>query len=268
MIALHVRRAGTRRPGARPLVLLHGWSCHGGFFAPQFEALASETLVLAPDLPGHGLTGARVPRTIEAAADALADLLTAEDLSEVVLSGWSMGALVAFSLIERHGAGRLAALVVEDMTPKVLNEPAWALGSKNGLDDQRNAALLAALVPAWPAIAKAVAPRIFAEGIEPDPALLAFAAAEIGKADAVQVRDMWASLTAQDFRALLPEIDIPVVLVSGARSQLYDRAVAEWQAGRVPAARIAGFEHSGHAPHLEEPVRFNALLRDLIGRSG
>src|SRR5690606_27951114 len=127
------------------------------------------TLVLAPDLPGHGLTGARVPRTIEAAADALADLLTAEDLSEVVLSGWSMGALVAFSLIERHGAGRLAALVVEDMTPKVLNEPAWALGSKNGLDDQRNAALLAALVPAWPAIAKAVAPRIFAEGIEPDP---------------------------------------------------------------------------------------------------
>ena len=57
MTVLSFRAAGTRTLDARPLVLLHGWSCHGGFFRPQMEALGRMTRVIAPDLPGHGDCG-------------------------------------------------------------------------------------------------------------------------------------------------------------------------------------------------------------------
>ena len=66
---LHIAETGT----GRPLLLLHGWSCHGGFFAPQVEAFSERAHVIVPDLPGHGKTGRSGPDlTIAAAADAVA----------------------------------------------------------------------------------------------------------------------------------------------------------------------------------------------------
>ncbi|MHC5654720.1 alpha/beta fold hydrolase [Stappia sp. ICDLI1TA098] len=262
MTCLHVRRDGRSRPGARPLVLLHGWSCHGGFFAPQMTAFASRTLVLAPDLPGHGESAAFPAPTIEAAADALADLLDREDLSDVVLSGWSMGALVAWSLIARHGTARIARLVVEDMSPKVINTPDWPHGSLNGLDAARNLVFLRAIGSQWPRLAPATARRCFAA--DADPALVAWTEAEIRKADPLRLAAMWHSLTAQDFRPLMPRLDIPVTLAHGARSQLYSAETALWQAGQLPEARVLSFAASGHAPHLEESLAFNEMLGEQV----
>jgi len=260
--SLHVRRAGRLRPGVRPIVLLHGWSCHGGFFGPQMESLGRETLVLAPDLPGHGRSSEMRARTIEAAADAIHALLVAEDLQEVVVVGWSMGALVAWSMIERHGEDRLAALVIEDMSPKVLNGPDWALGTRNGLDAARNKVFMRALVAQWPRLAGATARRCLRK--DPDPELASWMENEIRKADGEALCEMWASLTQQDFRPLLPRLTLPVVLACGTDSQLYDAEAALWQKKHVAHARLATFANSGHAPHLEESALFSQILRDLL----
>ncbi len=265
---LSVRVAGNARPGRRPLVLLHGWSCHGGFFHPQLSAMADETLVVAPDLPGHGETAGRAELTIDAAADELAALVREHNLHGIVLVGWSMGAHVAYSYIERHGCERLSALVVEDMTAKVLNDENWQLGTRDGTDAERNVEILEAIVPYWPQLHPRIAEKIFARDLEPDADSFAFVLDQIARADPRLLRPMWASLTSQDFRALLPAIDVPTHLVSGARSVLYGHDVALWQAERIADATVHSFEASGHAPHLEEPGRFNALLMDLAGGSG
>ncbi|MFB9950644.1 alpha/beta fold hydrolase [Rhizobium puerariae] len=260
---LAVRSAGNIRPGRKPVVLLHGWSCHSGFFDPQFSALAGETIVIAPDLPGHGRTADKSELTIEGAADEVAALLSEKDLHDTVLAGWSMGAHVAYSLVERHGTERLACLVIEDMTAKVLNDDGWKLGTSDGTDSARNAQILGTIESHWPQLSYRIADRIFAREAETDPEMLAFAVTQIGAADPKLLRAMWASLTAQDFRALLPGIDIPAHLVTGARSRLYHRRVASWQAEHIRHATIHTFEASGHAPHLEEPGKFNRLLLDL-----
>ena len=261
-IPLHVRRAGQTCQGVRPLVLLHGWSCHGGFFAPQLEQLGHETLVLAPDLPGHGRSTKVQPRTIEAAADAVHALLVAEDLHEAVVVGWSMGALVAWSMIERHGEDRLSALVVEDMSPKVLNGPDWQFGTRNGLDVARNKVFLRALAAQWPRLAGATARRCLKE--DPDQSLASWMEGEIRKANGDALCEMWASLTEQDFRPLVPRLKLPVVLTRGARSQLYDAEAARWQKMRVARGHLVTFASSGHAPHLEESALFSQILRDLM----
>lgn len=265
MNRLHVRRAGTRRTGRRPLVMLHGWSCHGGFFEPQMQALGEQTLVLAPDLPGHGHSTGHLAPTIEAGADALHDLLADEAIQNAVLVGWSMGALVAWSMIERHGEDRLSALVVEDMSPKVVNAHDWQFGSRSGLDGARNAVFLKAIETQWPLLAAPTARRTFASGASRD--LLAFAEKEMRAADPRSIAAMWRSLTAQDFRGLIPRLGLPVLLARGAQSQLYDAGAAHWQCTQLPRARLHTFSASGHAPHLEEPGPFNDMLGEMIDPS-
>ncbi|WP_436637475.1 alpha/beta fold hydrolase [Microbaculum sp. FT89] len=259
--AMHVIEAGE----GRPLLCLHGWSCHGGFFGPQVEAFRSEARVVTPDLPGHGRTGRDGPAlTIEAAADAVAGYMAERGFENVIVVGWSMGAHVAYAMIERHGTSRLAGLVSIDMTPKVLNDDAWHLGLSDGLDAARNVGVRKSIQTHWPEIAPRIAKRIFARGLLADRDLLAFAEQQITAADPAMLAPMWASLTAQDFRDTIGRIDIPVLLAHGARSALYGPAMARWQRDRLRNGRLVTFPRSGHAPHLEEPAAFKALLSDFI----
>lgn len=260
---MHVRETGT----GRPMLLLHGWGCHGGFFAPQFEGLAADARLVAPDLPGHGQTGNAGPGlSIEAAADACAALLVDRDLSDVVLVGWSMGAAVAWSLIERHGQDRLGGLVVVDMTPRVFNDDTWQLGIRDGFDRDRNPRAVAAMTEDWPRYAGYVARAIFAEDSAADARLIAWVEAELNQADPSTLTPMWQSLVGQDFRRLLPRIGLPALIVRGEGSRLYSADVAEWQAAEMPDASVVSFRRSGHAPSLEEPDAFNAALRSFIRR--
>lgn len=258
--ALPVREAGR----GRPILFLHGWTCHGGFFEPQFEALAGQFHLIAPDLPGHG-AAPKAGLTIEDTADAVHRLIGDRALDQPLVVGWSMGAAIAWSMIARHGSARLSGLVVVDMSPKVLNQPDWKLGQRNGIDAVRNAHVLDTMTTNWPAYSTAVARNIFAEGSEQASPLEAWTAGEIARNDPATMTAMWRSLTAQDFRELIPAINLPVLIARGTKSRIYARETADWMAERLPDARVSMFRNSGHAPHLEEPAAFNTALTGFLG---
>ncbi len=138
------------------------------------------------------------------------------------------------------------------------------MGLSDQLDAKSNACVLLSIETHWKEIAPRIAQRIFATGVDPDRDLLAFAEQQIATADPKLLAPMWASLTGQDFRNLIPAIEIPVVLAHGAHSALYGPEVARWQAERLPHGRVAAFERSGHAPHLEEPCAFRDMLLELM----
>ena len=50
------------------------------------------------------------------------------------------------------------------------------------------------------------------------------------------------------------------------RSALYGDDTADHLVAALPHARAVRFERSGHAPHLEEPELFNAILKDFADR--
>ncbi len=258
---MHVRDEGS----GRPLVLLHGWSCAGLFFDGQVEALKPTCRCVVPDLPGHGKTGNRLALSIESAADNLQAYLAAEDLREAIVCGWSMGALVAYALIERHGAERVAGVLAIDMAPKVLNAPDWQCGMRSGLDETLNATVLAGIVTGWQTMPAGIARRLFALDAPAPPDLLSLATQRISGEDPNLLQPMWASLTAQDFRALLKTFPVPLHLAVGLNSQLYGPALHRWHQEHVPEFHLHAFFNSGHAPHLEEPEKFNELLRGLCG---
>lgn len=261
---LHVRETGT----GRPILFLHGWSCHGGFFDDAAAALSDRFHCLAPDLPGHGKTGTAGPAlSIEAAADACAALLADRDLSDVVLVGWSMGVHVAYALIERHGRARVSALVSLDMTPKIVNDDDWRLGISGGFDAGRNRLAQRLMQTDWATYAGSLTQNMFADGVAPTDARTAALLDDVRANDPDAMVAMWDSLARQDFRPLQPTLDLPVLLVHGAKSRIYDLAVGRHQLAQFPRAELEIFEQSGHSPHLEEPETFVRLLRDFTARA-
>ena len=91
------------RPGAREVVLVHGLAVSSRYFVPLAEELAPFASVLAPDLPGFGLSS-KPRRTLSIAelARALQAWLDANAVERPVLVGNSLGCRFAVELAARE----------------------------------------------------------------------------------------------------------------------------------------------------------------------
>jgi pimeloyl-[acyl-carrier protein] methyl ester esterase len=256
--SIHVRVAGE----GRPLMLVHGWAMSGAAFFPQFALAAHGFRVVAPDLRGFGDSerGA-APLSIARFAEDLGELAEALDLEEAILIGWSMGAAIGWdALANGRAAGRFAGMIGVDMSPAVLNTPDWNLGLANGHDATANARTLDSIAADWPAHCEAFVGRVFAPDRPGDDPLRATLSAIARATVPGHAREAWRHLAAHDGRTALGRVTIPVCMAHGAKSQLYRPAVAQWLVEALPNAHRHVFERSGHAPHLEEPYDFNALV--------
>ena len=244
----------------RPVVLLHGMMAHGGFFDKQ-RALAADFRLVTVDLRGHGLSrGDGAGGSVEKLAEDVAELARSLDLQGAIGIGWSLGAAVLWRLLSGEPGRRFAGAVIVDMTPRVLNGDGWALG----LSPEMCAARRQAMAEDFPSFAVAAGSAIFAQPVRAEHRALAdWAGGEFARNDPAGIAAIWASLVEEDLRHALPRISQPTLVVHGAHSQLYGSATAEHLVAALPNARAIPFPRSGHAPHLEEPERFNALVTDF-----
>ena len=252
--------------GSGPVLLLvHGWAASGIFFEDIAARLADEFRVIIPDLRGHGDTPAGPGRaTITDLADDMDELIATLGIAPIIALGWSMGATVLWSMIERHGHDRLAGMVIEDMSPRILNDASWTLGMSSGMDVEASVRATAAMRADWPAYAAAFAPRIFArDRAAREPQIVAEALTLLVARNANSMADLWASMAQQDLRATLPGMAIPALIAFGERSDAYGPETSRYLVETLPAATAHGFAHSGHAPHLEQPEEFVDAVRNF-----
>lgn len=258
---MHVAETGS----GRPLVFLHGWSSHGDYFSPQVEALSRDFRLVLPDLPGHRRSPASPEAlSIPALAADLHRLVTARGLKRPVLIGWSMGAMVALDYIAQFGSDGLGGLVIEDMTVKITNEAGWRLGIRNGFDPAQSAAAVAAMREDWAGYSQNAMPRLFARSYTPEAELGDWIAGEITRNDGTAMAALWQSMAEQDYRTLLPRLTLPVLILHGGESQLYEPAVSQWMAANIAGARRLCFDNAGHSPHLEVPEAYNRALANFV----
>lgn len=244
----------------RPLVLLHGLMAHRGFFAAQ-RPLASDFQLIAVDLRGHGGSRRDGGRpTIDRIAADVAELAGHLDLRGAIGVGWSLGASVLWQVLAGEASSRFAGAVIVDMTARVLNGDGWELGLSREACEARSAAIRAD----YAAFAQAAGQNIFAQPVADGARALAdWAGAQFALNDAAAMGAVWEALVSRDDRPLLPKIEQPTLIAHGGKSQLYGPATAAHLAGALPRARIVTFDRSGHAPHMEEPERFNAAIREF-----
>jgi pimeloyl-ACP methyl ester carboxylesterase len=74
---------------------------------------------------------------------------------------------------------------------------------------------------------------------------------------------MATALARADTRELLPTIRVPTLLVWGDADARSPLTVAHQMRDAIPGARLALISGAGHVSNLEEPVPFDAQVRDF-----
>jgi len=244
------------------IVFLHGWSLGKEAFAKQRRELSERYRVVIPDMRGHGNSKRFAQGDgIDTLAGDLGRLLVALDLEEVILVGWSMGALVAWQTATGPQSGRIRGIVTIDMVPRVLNGEGWQHGLRAGTHLYDVDIDLTKMRDDWRAFTRAYVPLVFASGEAVDRRELIDEMLDlVADNDLESMTNLWHALVHADFVATVQQLDIPTLITFGALSQIYAEDAAVWMHEHIPNSRRVCFAESGHAPHLEEPQRFNQAL--------
>jgi pimeloyl-ACP methyl ester carboxylesterase len=251
------------------LVLLHGWSQSRAMFDRALPTLSRDVRVITYDQRGHGLSakpdhGARVARL---AAD-LRELLDHLGVAGAHLAGHSLGASVLWSFIDMYGTSRLHSLIVIDQPSACVTlpwmQPAEAAEAGAILDfpgaeqfvravaaddhDVRHAFLTSMLTPGIPA------------------GDLAWMAGENRRLPAGWGARLLLDHIMQDWRDVLPRIDVPTLVLAGEISHVAPASQA-WTAAHIAGARLRTFtaaEGGAHFPFFEEPGPFCRDVTDFL----
>ncbi|MFE6870903.1 alpha/beta fold hydrolase [Kitasatospora sp. NPDC057692] len=253
-----------------PLVMLHGWGQTQEMFRHQVEGLAPARRVITVDLRGHGRS--EKPRHGYRVARLAQDVLGLADhlgLAAFDALGWSMGASVWWSFVDQYGTGRIRRLVVVDQPAAVAAVP-WMTEAEQResgaiFDVAGLLELGAALAGPDGAEVRETFVRSMFSG-NTDPEVLAFVTGQIRATPAYAGVPLLFDHCAQDWRDVLPRIDVPT-LVLGCDGSHVDPASQAFIAGRIPGAELHVFPvsvASSHFPFLENPGAFNAVVDKFL----
>ncbi len=242
---------------APTLVLLHGFTNTGASWDPVIRALAGQYRPLAPDIRGQGEASAATPVGLAEVIDDIAALVPTPERFSLV--GYSMG-------------GRIALHAALALRPQV--ERLVLIGASPGLadageraarreTDERLAAELEQLdieqlaarwaqTPVLGGLPADVAARAHADRLRSTPAGLARSLRGLGTG---ALPPLWERL---------PELRMPVTLITGERDAKFTAIAAE-MAARLPDARQLIVPGAGHAVHLEAPAAVAAIIDTTEG---
>lgn len=238
--------------GNDTIVLVHGWSCHLGFWREQIAALADQARLILIDLPGHGQSDqAQTHYTLDFFAGAVLAVLHDAKVDKAVFIGHSMGAAVICRIC-KQAPEKVAALVSVD---GLLRRPPGAPG-------QAEAMLAQMRSPAGHEFAKQFVQIFF-----PIPGTEALrdevTAQMLQTPQIVMAGAMAAMLDANQPDWELSPLGVPLLVLNAKGSPWvadYDSFVPTLS----PQVEYRQFENTGHFLMLEKPAMFNAALTELL----
>lgn len=253
-MSLHAELSGE----GPDLVLLHGWGLHSGAWAEILPALAARFRVHAIDLPGHGHSAHVAVPGFDAAVDAVA----AQVPAGARVCAWSLGALVAQRLAQRHAA-RVSRLVLVGATPCFVEREGWSHAMKASTLEEFAAGLV---TDRDATLARFV--RLNAlNGARGREAMRTFTArlSERGAAAPAALETSLQWLRDIDLRAGAARIAAPTLVVHGTRDQLAPVEAGRWLAREIPRARLLELDDAAHLPFFTHREAFAAALESHLG---
>lgn len=247
----------------RCLVFIHGWALNADIWEYQMAPLKQRGLrCVAYDRrgcgrssqPGHGYD-------YDTFADDLAVLLERLDLRQVTLVAHSMGGGDAVRYLSRHGASRVAGLVLLAATTPCLLRTG---DNPDGIEPAVFDGMIAALAHDRPGFMAASAPTFFGEGAATgavSPALMAWAVGLALQACPIGLADMVRAFSATDFRPELAQLTVPTLIVHGdADPNVPVELCGRRTARLVPGSRLEVYEGAPHGLMVTHRDRLNADL--------
>jgi len=254
---LHYRDTG----GGKPVIFLHGWAATGAFFDKQLPLTKRGLRLIIPDLRGHGLS--QHPNrnlTISLLANDLRTLIVHLKLTEFALVGWSMGAMVAWEYLRTYGESGVDKLTIVDMTAKIVTDDEWTHGLAGGYPIDKVSRTAHSIKTDWERIAKLTASKLFAYSAVSNPASVQRFATIMRANNPEGLANLWIDMAGQDYRSLLPRLNVDCQFIYGNESRLYKPETIELVAQLAGVTKVIGIPEAGHLPHWEQPEAFAAAL--------
>lgn len=243
-----------------PIVFLHGAWAGVRYFQPQLEGLSDEYRTVAFDFRGHGRSEKTDARhTLSQYARDLHAFLDQRGLDDVVLVGWSLGALVSWEYADQYGTERVRALVDVDMEPSPGN---WEDDHEGRYDAERLRDIHVAVQSDHWSLTEQAQEDLLKD--PPSGELQRTMFDEMTRCPQAVKSAIILDATMRDYAEVLPEIDAPTLVCAGADEKWRSVAAVEGAADLLPDARFELFEESGHCLTLEEPDRFNRMVSDFV----
>jgi len=246
------------------MVMLQGLQFPCGYFWQKVTApLAAHNRVLTIDMRGQGLSGKSIGgHTIAGNADDLAEALAILGLEKVLLLGVAYGGMVALTYLQRHGAVRLRALCLSEMTPRLTNDEGWAHPTFGDFSAEAGAGFVAGVRADRTAALGGFLMASFA--VLPDETALTEMTAQTWLTPTETVATLIADMVEQDYRAFIPTIGVPTLLVYGrANNPVMPGPVGRWIAAVLPGSRLVELAAAGHSPFWDDPAGFAGAVNEF-----
>lgn len=246
----------------QPILFLHGWMMSKRVWHFQLP-LSSTHRIITIDLRGHGDSSAS-DFSYDACLSDIEDLLDHLDIGNIVIAGWSMGSQLAIrSYAFRQLKQRISGLLLVDGTPRFCNGDDYGCGLE--ADEARGMAIR--IKRDYQVTSGQFFKSMFAADEIPARKLIDIAAKTSGSLPPVRIAlAALKELAETDLRNLLPDLNLPVFLIHGAKDSICPCGASEYMANRLPMATLRIFPASGHAPFLSDAEIFNAELAGFIRR--
>jgi len=263
-VNLHVREYG--KSTGVPILLIHGWSQSHLCWSKQYgSVLKDDARIVALDLRGHGMSDAPAENNQYTDGDKWADDIAAVidqlALDRPILVGWSYGGYVISDYVRKRGQGEIAGINFVDAAvvigPKAFGSlvgPGFLENAPGACQDDLPTNIAAIRKFLRACIVKPVSQDDFEE-------ILAFNfVVKPNVRRALLQREL-------DFGPILEGITVPVLVTHGRSDTVVLPAMAEYILSHCKAAKVSWYEGVGHAPFLEEPMRFNSELKRFAARA-
>lgn len=254
-----------------PFLMVPGWSQTAAQWYHQIRHFAATHRVIAVDMRGHGESdrpdhGYRIHRL----SQDLRELILGLDLDDIVLMGHSMGCSVIWGYVDLHGTDRISRLLLID-EPAYLLQSDWLTEAEQadaGAIFPHDAAVGICNALADPAQAGEMTTTLLdsMRTADMDPGMRAAMDAENHKFPRKAAAHLIMNHVYQDWRDVLPRIDVPTLCVGGEVSNV-PAACMRWMANVIPGAEIEIFteeEKGSHFMFMENPAKFNDRVEAFL----
>jgi len=240
------------------MVFVHGYPLSRRIWDSQIEGLADVARLIAPDLRGHGDSGA-TPGTysMDLLADDCLALLEALGIDQqVVLCGLSMGGYVAFAFYRKFPE-KVAGLILA-ATRSGEDSPEGKANRDKAADLARQGgpnAIAGSMLP------KMLSPKSYVGRPE-----LVHSVMEIMQGTSLDgiLGDLMGMKSRPDSTPALRAIEKPVLILHGSDDQLIPPSEAIAMQEAIPGAQLQVLPDAGHLLNMEQPLLFNKAIRGFL----
>jgi pimeloyl-ACP methyl ester carboxylesterase len=258
-VSLRVIEAGKSGTGPT-LVFIPGWSTSADVWHHQIDTFAKTHKVIAFDPRSEGeSTKTTSGNTPEIRAQDLHALLERLGVRRPVLIGWSQGVQDIAAYIERYGTNDLAGIVLVDAA---ISDGADGMAAR----PQETAAQfkMFAVYQAHQREYLGGMMRAIISKPQSDGAIDELVNTGMKTPPDIGVAMLVADMFGVNRTSAVKKIDCPTLIIASAKSDELARQQAT--ANQIPHARFEKVEDAAHAVFVDQPNRFDELVKNFVAR--